>query len=69
MNMLDYIKSEIRKSLNELTDDVINGSCLDYPSYRYECGKAFGLVMAEDIIKEAERKMRLAEGEDPDAEE
>jgi len=61
MNLMDYVKTEIRNRLNEITDDVINGSCTDYAAYRYQCGQAMGMVMAEDIIKQAERKARAAE--------
>lgn len=57
MNLIEYIQSEIRRSLNDITDDCINGGCVDFPQYRYECGRAIGLVMAEEIIKVALSKV------------
>jgi hypothetical protein len=61
VTLIEYIQSEIRKALNDITDDCINGGCVDFPQYRYECGRAIGLVMAEEIIKVALSK---AEGND-----
>ena len=68
MDFIEYVKVEIRNKLNEITDNVINGDCLTFDNYRYMCGQAFGLIIVEDIIKQAERKMLQADGEESDPE-
>ena len=65
--MIDAIRKEIRKALNDITDDCINGGASDFAQYRYECGRAMGLVMAEEIIKDLEQRARRSDlGDDDD---
>lgn len=64
--MIEAIKKEIRDRLNLITDDVINGSCMTFDQYRYQCGIAYGMVIAEEIIKEAEKKARRSVMDDED---
>lgn len=64
MNILEAVQAEIRKRLNELTDEVINNSAKDYAEYRYECGKAYGLAMSESIIQDLVRIANRVEADD-----
>jgi hypothetical protein len=54
MTPFEAIRAKIRDELNRITDATINGSCADFPAYRFDCGTAYGLVMAEAIVKEIE---------------
>lgn len=54
MTPFEAMRAKIRNELNRITDEVINGACSDYPSYRFICGIAYGLAQADEIIKETE---------------
>lgn len=51
MTELDVIKKKIRERLNDLADDLANGSAQDYPQYKHMTGVIFGLALVErDIV-------------------
>ena len=54
MTVLEAIRAKLRDELNRITDETINGACSDYPAYRFICGMAYGLALAENVIKETE---------------
>lgn len=54
MTPFEMMRSKIRDEMNRITDDTINGVCTDYAQYQRACGIAYGLAVAESIVKEAE---------------
>lgn len=60
--VLEVIRMKIREEMNRITDETINGSCPDFPAYRFVCGIAYGLSIAESVVKETE--VALMQGHD-----
>jgi len=52
-------REQIRKIMNDVTDDVATGSARDYSEYRHKVGVIEGLALAErefiDIMERIER--------------
>lgn len=46
-NALDSLRESFRRDMNDITDDVMQGSCANYEEYRYKCGLVHGLARAE----------------------
>lgn len=59
MSELDVLRERIRKILNDVADDIIGGSCQNYPQYTHKTGVIEGLAIAErellDLQQELER--------------
>ena len=48
--MLEFLRSELRKYMNEYADNVATGSCQDFAEYKRLCGVIEGLALAEREI-------------------
>lgn len=57
-NFVDTLRKIIRDDMNNYTDDMAGGICVDYASYQKLCGVIQGLAIAErhllDLAKRAE---------------
>ena len=55
----EVYRDQIRKLLNDITDDIATGSAKDYPEYKHRVGVIEGLALAEreflDIMERIER--------------
>ena len=55
----EVFRDQIRKLLNDITDDIATGSAKDYAEYRHKVGVIEGLALAEreflDIMERIER--------------
>jgi hypothetical protein len=47
---LDFLKGEIRKSMNDYADNIATGSCQDFAEYKRMCGVIEGLALVEREI-------------------
>jgi len=54
--IFDYLRSNIRDQMNELSDHLSDGGCKDYSDYRKCCGIIQGLGLAEREILDAKDK-------------
>lgn len=57
MTAFEAIRLKIREELNRITDECINGSCQDHSQYMRVVGTAYGLALAEDYVKEIEKRL------------
>jgi hypothetical protein len=48
--VLEFLRSELRKYMNEYADNVATGSCQDFAEYKRLCGVIEGLALAEREI-------------------
>jgi hypothetical protein len=48
----DALKKQLRADMNNYTDDLANGVCHDFESYKYLCGVIQGLALAERYVKD-----------------
>lgn len=59
-NFADVLREKIRKDMNDYTDDMANGVCIDFASYQKLCGVVRGLAIAErhllDLVEAARRQ-------------
>jgi len=59
MDFMEAFRKKLREDMNNFTDDLANGQCADFASYRELCGVIRGLAFAErhlldlaDLLKE-----------------
>lgn len=57
MPELDYILTKISDEIESLQLNVSRGSAKDYAEYQHLCGKVRGLLVAEDLIKDLQKRM------------
>ena len=53
LDIFDYLRSNIRDQMNELSDHLSGGACKDYSDYTKCCGVIQGLALAEREILDA----------------
>jgi hypothetical protein len=47
MDFVDALRKKIRDDMNNYTDDLANGQCTDFATYKELCGVIRGLAFAE----------------------
>ena len=47
MDFVDAMRKKIRDDMNNYTDDLANGQCTDFATYKELCGVIRGLAFAE----------------------
>lgn len=46
-NFAEVLRAKFRKDMNDYTDDMANGVCMDFAAYQKLCGIIQGLALAE----------------------
>lgn len=57
MNELEYLLNKISEEISSLEYNIARGSAKDYAEYQHLCGKLRGLLTAEDIVKDLQKRM------------
>ena len=57
MDELDYLLSKISEEVKSIEETVARGSAKDYADYQHLCGKLRGLLIAEGIITDLQKRM------------
>ena len=52
----EYIRSKIREHMNEVSDHISGGACVDHADYTQCCGIIKGLAIAEREILDVEER-------------
>ena len=47
MGVLETLRDKLRADMNNYTDDLANGQCTDFATYKELCGVIRGLAFAE----------------------
>ena len=47
MDFIEALRKKLREDMNNFTDDLANGQCTDFASYKELCGVIRGLAFAE----------------------
>ena len=59
-NFASVLRDKIRKDMNDYTDDMANGICMDFAAYQKLCGVIQGLALAErhllDLVEAATKE-------------
>lgn len=58
------LRDKIRKEMNDYTDDMANGVCMDFASYQKLCGVIQGLALAERHLLDLVAAQQKDEEED-----
>ena len=53
----DVLRKEIRKDMNNYTDDLANGVCRSFDEYQKLCGVIHGLALAESHLLALQKKV------------
>jgi len=53
----EALRKEIRKDMNNYSDDLANGVCRSFDEYQKLCGVIRGLAIAEDHLIAMQRKV------------
>ena len=53
----EALRKEIRKDMNNYTDDLANGVCRSFDEYQKLCGVIRGLAIAEDHLIAMQKKV------------
>jgi hypothetical protein len=56
-HVLDFLKGEIRKFMNDYADNIATGSCQDFAEYKRMCGVIEGLALVEREILDLKDKL------------
>lgn len=56
-NVLEALRDEIRREMNEITDNMATGSCKTYPDYTHNTGVIKGLAMAERALLDLDKRI------------
>jgi hypothetical protein len=59
-NILASLHEEVRKTMNDVSDDMINGACSKYSDYTHTTGIIKGLAMAERAILDLNERLENA---------
>lgn len=57
MTELEYLLNEINEEVKSIEYNIARGSAKDYAEYQHLCGKLRGLLVAEDLIKDLQKRM------------
>ena len=55
----EALRKEIRKDMNNYSDDLANGVCRSFDEYQKLCGVIRGLAIAEDHLIAMQRKVTI----------
>ena len=55
--VLRELQKRLRLDLNDLADNMSEGSCVDYPSYRYAVGEITGIARVERHLLDLDIQM------------
>ena len=53
----EVLRKEIRKDMNNYTDDLANGVCRSFDEYQKLCGVIHGLALAESHLLALQKKV------------
>ena len=57
MTELEYLLNKISEEIKGMEYNIARGSAKDYAEYQHLCGKLRGLLVAEDLIKDLQKRM------------
>jgi hypothetical protein len=63
MQFVHVLKDKIREDMNNFTDDMANGQCTDFASYKELCGVVRGLAFAERHLLDLAKKIEESNDE------
>ena len=63
MQFVHVLKDKIREAMNNFTDDMANGQCTDFASYKELCGVVRGLAFAERHLLDLAKKIEESNDE------
>lgn len=61
MTELEFVRSELRRRMNDLADYLANDSCTDFMHYKLITGRIQGLAIAEREILDLEARLAKVE--------
>ena len=59
-NVLTTLQKELRTHMNDITDDMVGGSCKDYSEYTHQTGLIKGLAIAERELLDLNERIENA---------
>lgn len=57
MDAFDYLLTKLSEEIKSIEYNIARGSAKDYAEYQHLCGKVRGLLVAEDLITDLQKKM------------
>ena len=57
MDELEYLLNKLGDEIQSVQYSVARGSAKDYAEYQHLCGKLRGLLVAEEFIKDLQKRM------------
>ena len=57
MTEFEYLLNKISEEVKSIEYNIARGSAKDYAEYQHLCGKLRGLLVAEDLIKDLQKRM------------
>lgn len=63
MNVLETLRDKFRQDMNNFTDDLATGQCVDHASYKELCGVIRGLAYAERHLLDLADNLEKADDE------
>ncbi len=61
VDMFDYLRSNVRDQMNDISDHISGGGCKDFAEYTKCCGIIQGLAQAEREILDAKSRYENAQ--------
>lgn len=58
MDFITALRTKLRTDMNNFTDDLANGQCTDFATYKELCGVIRGLAFAERHLLDLAEKMK-----------
>jgi hypothetical protein len=58
MDFVTALRNKIRTDMNNFTDDLANGQCTDFATYKELCGVIRGLAFAERHLLDLAENMK-----------
>lgn len=58
MDFITALRNKLRTDMNNFTDDLANGQCTDFATYKELCGVIRGLAYAERHLLDLAEKMK-----------
>lgn len=53
---VEFMRSEIRRQMNDYADDIAGGACPSYDAYKELCGVIRGLAITERLLLDLAEK-------------